>query len=86
MTDVHLSGLGNGNILVYNSSTGIWNNQPQPAVSTTLSALTDCVILNPLNNKGLIYDLISTKWLNKQIDHTTLSSIEGKNTVKLIHF
>ena len=54
LADVHLAGLGNGNILVYNSSTGIWNNQPQHLVSTTLSTLTDCNISSILNNQCLI--------------------------------
>ena len=44
LTDVHLSGLGNGNVFIYNSTMTMWNNQAPTGSSTTLSALTDCLL------------------------------------------
>ena len=76
LTDIHLTSIGNGNILKYDTSSSKWIKSND---IDNLSLLSDVTISTPLNNQSLIYDSTLTKWKNSQLDHTTLSNI-GSNT------
>ena len=48
-------------------------------VVVPISSCSDVTITSVSSNNGLIYNSTSSKWINQQIDHTTLSNI-GTNT------
>ena len=79
LTDVHLSGLGNGNVFLYSSTTTMWNNQAPTSSSTTLSALTDCSLWSVVDGNLSVFSSASSKWVNS--DTITNSILFIKNNV-----
>ncbi len=62
LSDVDLTGLADGNSLVYDNATSKWINET-PA--TTLDGLTDTVLSSPANGEALLYD--GSDWVNRSI-------------------
>ena len=67
---ISTSSLSSGQYLKYDGTQ--WTNQ-SVSIPTQLSNLSDCTIANAITNQGLIYN--GTKFVNSQIDHTTLNNI-----------
>jgi hypothetical protein len=59
ITDVDLTSLADGDILVYDSGTQTWVNG---AATTTLAELSDTTIYDPVTNQVLLYD--GVEWVN----------------------
>lgn len=64
LTDVTLTSLTNGQILVWNSGSSKWINANPPSGSTALSTLSDVTISSPSNGQALIYNSGTGKWVN----------------------
>jgi hypothetical protein len=68
--DVTITGVLNGQILQYNTSTGQWENvTPAAAGASDLDGLTDVVITSPEEFQVLEYN--GTNWVNKHASVTT---------------
>ena len=63
LTDVTLTGLGDGNYLKYDSASGKWKNTSLNLTSA-LEDLSDVDITNPSQGQNLVYDSVSDKWIN----------------------
>ena len=72
LNDVSVSTLSVGQILTYANPSWI-------AVSPSISILSDFHVTSPVANQGLIFNNTQGKWINQQIDHTTLNNV-GTNT------
>ena len=64
LSDVTITSPTNGDILLYNSQTGAWENNAFTPTSSSLSGLTDVSITSAQNNNILLYNAISGKWEN----------------------
>ena len=62
LNDVVISGLTNGQILRYNSTTGVWENTDQGNLD--LNDLNDVTIVSPSNGQVLVYNSSTSKWEN----------------------
>jgi hypothetical protein len=62
LADVNISGLTNGQILRYDSTTGKWENTDQGNLD--LSDLNDVSIVSPSNGQVLVYNSSTSKWEN----------------------
>lgn len=88
--DVHITGLTNGQYLVYNSGVQQWQNTTPPVIDE-LSELTDVTISGLTDGQALIYNSSNTQWENTSVSLTpqTLSfaspdlSILNGNSVDL---
>jgi parallel beta-helix repeat protein len=70
LSDVQVIGLLDGQVLVYNSSSGLWTNRNQTATvsssnSYSFSNLTDCAFVALANGDIPIYNSSSGKWVNQ---------------------
>ena len=86
LTDVGLSNLLNGQILVYNSTTHEWENKTPTPGAQSLSGLTDVEAVNPTNGQVLSYNSTIQKWENGKklpfdlaIDNNAYGYINGSN-------
>lgn len=61
INDVAISNLANGETLVYNSSTGLWENG---ATASDVSSLTDTTFTNLSDGEILQYDSANSVWVN----------------------
>jgi hypothetical protein len=78
--DVTITGVLNGQVLQYNSTTGQWENVPSSAVGTTvLDGLTDVVITSQAEFQVLEYN--GTSWINKYASVAT--EVRNVDTVTL---
>ena len=64
ISDVYITGITNGQILKYNSSTNRWENSTGGGGASALSDLTDTNITSPTNNQILKYNSSTSKWEN----------------------
>jgi hypothetical protein len=62
LNDVVISGLTNGQILRYNSTTGVWENTDQGNLD--LNDLNDVTIVSPSNGQVLVYNSSTSQWEN----------------------
>jgi hypothetical protein len=62
LADVNISGLTNGQILRYDSTTGNWVNSDQGDLN--LNDLNDVSIVSPANGQVLVYNSSTSKWEN----------------------
>jgi hypothetical protein len=65
LADVNISGLTNGQILRYDSTTGKWENTDQGNLD--LDDLNDVSIVSPSNGQVLFYNSSTSKWENSSI-------------------
>ncbi len=88
--DVIITGLANGQYLIYNSSVQQWQNTTPPVIDE-LSELTDVTITGLADGQFLVYDSATSQWENSTVSITpqTLSfaspdlSILNGNSVDL---
>ncbi|MBO7535763.1 MAG: hypothetical protein J6T34_01290 [Bacilli bacterium] len=80
LTDIDLSSLANGDILVYNATTHKWENQTYPDTKDNISDLDDVNISNVANDEVLKYDSVSGKWKNGTITLPTAGHIVKDDT------
>ena len=88
LKDCFINNPSNAQTLSYNSSIGMWENKSPSAVTTSLGALTDCSIQDPISNNQLLqYDTSTSRWKNKTVniitDHTQLSNIGTKTHAEI---
>jgi hypothetical protein len=69
--DVDLTGLANGDVLVYNSTSGKWQAGSAPATSLALDDLTDVNITSASTGEVLRYD--GAEWVDAQLAYSDLS-------------
>ena len=62
LDDVDLTGLTNGQALIWNSSTMMWEASD---VASAISSLTDVVLTSLADGQILVYDSGTSKWINK---------------------
>jgi hypothetical protein len=65
LTDVVLTDLANNEILVYNSSSEVWENQAQSSSIIEIDDISGVTITNVQNNQFLKYD--NGEWINANI-------------------
>ena len=79
LTDTNISNPSNGQVPVYNSTSGKWENGT-PA--NNLSDLSDTAITNPANKQLLQYNGTSSKWENKALyKKLTATLMAGQTTL-----
>lgn len=79
MSDVDFNNLQNGQVPVYNSTSGKWENSSGGGGASALNDLTDVTITSASNGQVLKYDSSSSKWINSTdngavIDDTTTAA------------
>lgn len=69
LPDVDASGANNGDVLIYNSATGMWEAGPQSggSGSTNLTSLTDVLLVSLADGDYLVYDSGAAKWKNLKL-------------------
>lgn len=78
LSDVHLAGATNNQLLTFNSTTNKWNNENAPTANTALAGLTtDVQITTPITlNQVITWN--GTKWINLAPGaSTTLAGLTG---------
>jgi len=87
LTDVVLTNLQNNNILVYNSSSEVWENQAQG--SGTINDINDINDINNVNitnlqdGQSLVYNSSTSKWINQAQGSGTINDINDINNVNI---
>lgn len=83
LTDVNPTGLVNGDMLIWQSSTSKWIVTPSSTGSTTLAALTDVDVSTEANGQIFYYDAGTLKWrnINLSVLSKTVQSITALNNV-----
>jgi len=79
LTNVDLSGLSNGDVLIYNSTSGKWEAGSTPATSVALDDLTDVTITAASTGEVLRYD--GAEWVDAQLAYSDLSGTPTLATV-----
>lgn len=79
MSDVDFDNLQNGQVPVYNSTSGKWENSSGGGGASALNDLTDVTITSASNGQVLKYDSANSKWINSAdngavIDDSTTSA------------
>ena len=79
MSDVDFNNLQNGQVPVYNSTSGKWENSSGGGGASALNDLTDVTITSASNGQVLKYDSANSKWINSTdngavIDDSTTSA------------
>ena len=79
MSDVDFNNLQNGQVPVYNSTSGKWENSSGGGGAASLDDLTDVTITSASNGQVLKYDSTNSKWINSTdngavIDDSTTSA------------
>ena len=79
MSDVNFDNLQNGQVPVYNSTSGKWENSSGGGGASALNDLTDVTITSASNGQVLKYDSANSKWINSAdngavIDDSTTSA------------
>ena len=65
LTDVTIANEANDQVLTFNSTTNVWENQAsQSGGATTLPALNDVTIATPTDNQVLTFDNNTSMWVN----------------------
>lgn len=82
MSDVDFDNLQNGQVPVYNSTSGKWENGAGGGGSSTLAGLLDVDISLPTDGQALVYDDANDKWINGNvaslpIDISSSSNVTG---------
>ena len=82
LVDVAISSPTNGQVLMYNSTTGKWYNGTVQQGSSALVNLTDVTISSPTNGQVLMYNSTTGKWYNGTVQQgsSAWSDITGKPT------
>lgn len=79
LTDVGLIlPLNNGEVLMYNSVSGVWENQVLPPAVASLDDLTDVIAPSPVLGDALIFD--GTNWVNQAITTGNIYNTDGTLT------
>ena len=80
LTDVTISSVANGQVLVYDSATSQWINQTA-GPATTLNGLTDVTITSVAGGQFLVYNSGTSQWENTTVTvPTTLNSLTDVTT------
>jgi hypothetical protein len=80
LSDVVITSVANGQVLVYDSATSQWINQTA-GPATTLDGLSDVVISSVAGGQFLVYNSTSLQWQNTSVTiPTTLNSLSDVNT------
>ena len=80
LTDVTITSVANGQVLVYDSATSQWINQTA-GPATTLDGLTDVTIAAVANGQFLVYNSGTSQWQNLTVSiPTTINSLTDVNT------
>jgi hypothetical protein len=80
LTDVTITSVANGQVLVYDSATSQWINQTA-GPATTLDGLTDVTIASVANGQFLVYNSGTSQWQNVTVSiPTTINSLTDVNT------
>ena len=79
LSDVDLTGLSNGDVLSYNSTSGKWEAGTSPAPSIALNDLTDVTITGAATGEVLRYN--GTAWVDAQLAYSDLSGTPTLATV-----
>ena len=79
LTNVDLSGLANGDVLIYNSTSGKWEAGSTPATSVALDDLTDVTITAAATGEVLRYN--GSAWVDAQLAYSDLSGTPTLATV-----
>ena len=80
LSDVVITSVANGQVLVYDSATSQWINQTA-GPATTLDGLTDVTIASVANGQFLVYNSGTSQWQNLTVSiPTTLNSLSDVNT------
>ena len=66
ITDVTITGLTNGQVLQYNSTTSEWENS-STSTSVALDDITDVTITAVTNGQSLQYNSTTSEWENADI-------------------
>jgi hypothetical protein len=69
--DIDLTGLANGDVLIYNSTSGKWEAGSTPATSVALDDLTDVTITGAATGEVLRYN--GAEWVDAQLAYSDLS-------------
>lgn len=72
MSDVDFDNLQNGQVPVYNSTSGKWENGAGGGGSSTLAGLLDVDISLPTDGQALVYDDVNDKWINGNVGGASL--------------
>lgn len=75
LSDTNITSPSNGDSLVYNSSTGNWENQPSSG--GTLASLTDVNLASTADGDMLIYSSGASQFINVPYDLTTIGDYGG---------
>jgi len=68
LTDVNITNLADNEILVYNSSSEVWENQAQGSTSVNdIGDITNVNITNLQDEQRLVYNSATSKWINSTI-------------------
>lgn len=90
LQDTNISSASNNDILLFNATSGKWENTPFISPSTSFASLTDVQLTSLANGQIPIYNSTSGKWENGNIPSTSPSwnTLTGKpfNTIDTNHF
>ena len=79
LTDVDLGTLSDGEVLTYDSTTGLWSNEAVGA-SLSIDDLDDITITTPADNEVLAYDTGTSEWINQTAAEAALQPADADLT------
>ena len=83
MSDVDFDNLQNGQVPVYNSTSGKWENSSGGGGASALNDLTDVTITSASNGQVLKYDSANSKWINANESGGGASSLNDLTDVTI---
>ena len=83
MSDVDFNNLQNGQVPVYNSTSGKWENSSGGGGASALNDLTDVTITSVSNGQVLKYDSTNSKWINANESGGGASSLNDLSDVTI---
>lgn len=85
LTDVDLTTPADGEVLMYDSASGKWENAtlPTPTVPDELNDLDDVTITTPTNGQILVYDDTDDEWKNADIPDPSVTAEATGNPITL---
>ena len=82
LSDVTVSSPSNGQILLYNSNSGVWENS-NFTQTASLDDLTDVTITSVADNNILVYDSATSKWKNAEYPTSSPATKDAYGSVKV---
>lgn len=77
LSDVSVTGIGDGKSLVYNSTSSKWEPQTINGGSSVLSALVDVDTTGVADGKSLVYNATSSKWVPMTVSSGGSGTVSG---------